>query len=461
MKEAFLAPDLAPLRIHLLNSIPSDDSERSNVEKSLCMVKEVLETLVEALGSHFKILDAAILNAATADEGTSSRASQHKSLTKEEQGASRLIEDNFKQYSQRLHEISSWYSQLTKRIESIDAKLCEESENLKKLNVKILQFDETVRQAQKDITTQNLKLNNLQNDYIFFEKETMPTLSMLQEHVNNLNNVLEIGHQSSPSIQVQMHNEAIESTRLKNISQSIENLTKDNHVIEEKLLLWCKGCDEIGDFIERTRMSSENVHDLPSHASQSSDQKFYLKDFKSSDLGKCLHFVIESLNQVSPVEEIINQWEVFHQSVEDRIGHAVKHHIDDLLIESLNDPGKRANTIKIIHALSDEAAYRHILTTLDLKVDKRHFQIFAAKYSEQVEALARQVMKTNSNNLAASERDSRVPLLSIGSAGWQRTQSSRELLRVIPRQRVKISEDGEGAQRSSRIFVWSAMYCSS
>ena len=29
------------------------------------------------------------------------------------------------------------------RIESIDAKLCEESENLKKLNVKILQFDET------------------------------------------------------------------------------------------------------------------------------------------------------------------------------------------------------------------------------------------------------------------------------------------------------------------------------
>ncbi|EKX51487.1 hypothetical protein GUITHDRAFT_102755 [Guillardia theta CCMP2712] len=360
MKEAFLAPDLAPLRIHLLNSIPSDDSERSNVEKSLCMVKEVLETLVEALGSHFKILDAAILNAATADEGTSSRASQHKSLTKEEQGASRLIEDNFKQYSQRLHEISSWYSQLTKRIESIDAKLCEESENLKKLNVKILQFDETVRQAQKDITTQNLKLNNLQNDYIFFEKETMPTLSMLQEHVNNLNNVLEIGHQSSPSIQVQMHNEAIESTRLKNISQSIENLTKDNH---------------------------------------------------------------ESLNQVSPVEEIINQWEVFHQSVEDRIGHAVKHHIDDLLIESLNDPGKRANTIKIIHALSDEAAYRHILTTLDLKVDKRHFQIFAAKYSEQVEALARQVMKTNSvscrckqNNLAASERDSRVPLLSIGLA---------------------------------------------
>eukprot|EP00960_Hanusia_phi_P033459 750463-Hanusia_phi.AAC.7 len=116
--------------------------------------------------------------------------------------------------------------------------------------------------------------------------------------------------------------------------------------MEAKLLLWCKGCDDIGEMIERTKLSSESeiscvfshndveldADDQALNESFSSNQKFCLKDFRSSDLGKCLHFVVESLNQVSTVEEIINQWEVFHQSVEDRIEHAVKQRIDKLLI---------------------------------------------------------------------------------------------------------------------------------
>eukprot|EP00960_Hanusia_phi_P032387 749821-Hanusia_phi.AAC.11 len=82
----------------------------------------------------------------------------------------------------------------------MDVRVREESENLRKLDLKISRFRETpgvlfviVRQAPKDMTTNNLKLNNLQNDHAYLDKEIMAALSLLQGYVPKLNQVFEIG----------------------------------------------------------------------------------------------------------------------------------------------------------------------------------------------------------------------------------------------------------------------------
>jgi Zn-finger protein len=60
--------------------------------------------------------------------------------------------------------------------------------------------------------------------------------------------------------------------------------------------------------------------------------------FAGNDLGKCLCFFQSVLNQMSTMEEMIKQWEVFHQSIETRIDERVVRHVDDKLSAMLLDP---------------------------------------------------------------------------------------------------------------------------
>ena len=87
------------------------------------------------------------------------------------------------------------------------------------------------------------------------------------------------------------------------------------------------------------------------------------------------------------MEEMIKQWEVFHQSIETKIDDRVVRHLDKKLEGVLEDPGKREYAVRLIHALSPSAEYHHLLTRLDTKVDKTHFQTFTAKLYSQVEGL--------------------------------------------------------------------------
>ena len=109
--------------------------------------------------------------------------------------------------------------------------------------------------------------------------------------------------------------------------------------------------------------------------------------FEGTDLGKCLYFFHSVLNQMSTMEEMIKQWEVFHQSIETKIDDRVVRHLDKKLDGVLEDPGKREYAVRLIHALSPSAEYHHLLTRLDTKVDKTHFQTFTAKLYSQVEGL--------------------------------------------------------------------------
>jgi hypothetical protein len=111
--------------------------------------------------------------------------------------------------------------------------------------------------------------------------------------------------------------------------------------------------------------------------------------FEGSDLGKCLYFFHSVLNQMSTMEEMIKQWEVFHQSIETKIDERVVRHVDKKLEGVLEDPSQRENAVRLIHSLSPSAEYHHLLTRLDMKVDKTHFQTFTAKLYEQVEGLTK------------------------------------------------------------------------
>lgn len=130
---------------------------------------------------------------------------------------------------------------------------------------------------------------------------------------------------------------------------------------------------------------------------------------------------------MSTMEEMIKQWEVFHQSIETRIDERVVRHVDAKLSTILLDPScvvlscchqiictachvgdraigfccrgaacvksrfafsdrmknqpirQRDHAVNVIHALSPAAEYHHLLTRLDMKVDKMHFQTFSGE----------------------------------------------------------------------------------
>eukprot|EP00960_Hanusia_phi_P033457 750463-Hanusia_phi.AAC.5 len=109
---------------------------RIRVSVKLCSTADDSETSRQSPDTLLTVCVAAIL-------------SEVRVMKREEQGTSQLIEDKIQRHSQTLHEMSTCYQYkksieiITSRIESMDARVREESENLRKLDLKISQFGET------------------------------------------------------------------------------------------------------------------------------------------------------------------------------------------------------------------------------------------------------------------------------------------------------------------------------
>jgi hypothetical protein len=75
-----------------------------------------------------------------------------------------------------------------------------------------------------------------------------------------------------------------------------------------------------------------------------------------------LHDVMEKIAGMSTMDEMIKQWEIFHHILDERIRESVQAHVDGKLSEALADPDRKNHAIRVVQALSPDAAYRFVLT---------------------------------------------------------------------------------------------------
>ena len=86
----------------------------------------------------------------------------------------------------------------------------------------------------------------------------------------------------------------------------------------------------------------------------------------------------------------------------------------------LQDPKQKDYAVRLIHSLSPNAEYQNLLTRLDMKVDKTHFQKFTTKLYEQVNGLSRMssLQGTVLDEVRRNVTDDETEKWGGGGSGW-------------------------------------------
>ena len=100
----------------------------------------------------------------------------------------------------------------------------------------------------------------------------------------------------------------------------------------------------------------------------------------------------------------------------------------------LQDPKQKDYAVRLIHSLSPNAEYQNLLTRLDMKVDKTHFQKFTTKLYEQVNGLSRMssLQGTVLDEVRRNVTDDEAEKWGGGGSGVRTTRTAIIACRPVP-----------------------------
>jgi hypothetical protein len=397
------APDLGPLTIHFLNNMPSDEEEQTDTEKALRLMLNALKGLVSGLQGQFGEIDTIIEqfredgDSAGAGRGGGGQKKNPYAVVQGDQ-MSAQVNQKVQEQESRLHEMTVQYMRLTGRVDKAEEamiKLQKLAEGTATKVTTLVSEVELLKTTAADIAD---RVKSLEQRHVEFVEKIEPKFAPLENDVSVINGVLQLDKQHFLS-KVGALSQGISSPLFAMYDTRLESLESDAANLIQKVKDWCGGCDGLFSKLARSRMGTTlDMELIPSQRSKTKTQRGVSFDpdqdkddsefkdgsdaqlgwkvgFEGSDLGRCLYFFHSVLSQMSTMEEMIKQWEFFHQSIDTRIDEIVVNHVDDKLSAVLQDPHQRDHAINLIHALSPNAEYHHVLTRLDMKVDKTHFQV--------------------------------------------------------------------------------------